>query len=584
MSSSETVLSRFVRRVESQSPLPDFARWAWPAMRGPEQSATAWDYSALASAFQMFPETADAVVNAVPILTMGNPQISELSALLLSQMDSEVLSGLVYGFHLPEMLFSELSAEAKQRYWQRTLIRSLAVNLATRRLRLAKPGGLFTAAMLADVGSLVLQRELKQTYAQFIADAAEHGHDLYQMEFESLGFDQRVLAARLLDQWSVTQPVVQLVGESLFDAEVPTLAEARGMLPDARCRYVLHAGDLLSDLLSGQSRGKRAEQQLVRVTRIARQVFGWELAELQGWALEVVDPAARLASCFGVPFDGSKCSPLRFDDVWNAELKKEKSPGNSIESSKPMTEAGASPMAAANSAAGPKSARNAATAVAAAGSISPTLQGIYPSAEASSWSGGAGFGGAGRSDMNPTSRQDSAHGSGLAVANAPFSIWLSDHTLHGQVQSVIEMCRSRRQSLSLKLAQIDQFESLLFGGSVDEVYRIQQGLMAGFEKLVHSEGGRVVELGDDKFGFLLPGLDRIAANRIGQEILRGIRQWSTQRQQTGRSGLTLSLGCASTDVPARNFQAPALIEAAARCLENVQRSAGNGLKSIDIYY
>jgi hypothetical protein len=46
----------------------------------------------------------------------------------------------------------------------------------------------------------------------------------------------------------------------------------------------------------------------------------------------------------------------------------------------------------------------------------------------------------------------------------------------------------------------------------------------------------------------------------------------------------MSLGCASSDVPARNLKAAALIEAAARCLENVQRSAGNGLKSIDIYY
>lgn len=585
--SSETVLGRFVRRVERQYPLAEFSRKAWPALLSPgaNKFAATLDTSALTGVFELEPSWSSSFIRAVQHRELGAVGLRELSATSLAKVDRQVLAGLVYGFGLPKLLFAEISAEETQRYWQRTLIRSVAVRLAARRWNRVDAEGLFAAAMVADVGALVLLRELKQTYVQFVADAEKHGHDLYQMELESLGFDQRVLAVRLLDRWSIAGAVTRMVGEAMGgDGEVASFAEAEHLTADDRRRYVFQAGDLLGELLGGRLSDKRAEQQRVRLTRIARQVLGWELADLKCWADEVVEPAQYLASCFGVEFGEPQSPTGSFDATWNAVLQR----ACLIVKDAVAATAGAS-QTVANSVASGDSAGSKVPTTATLVNSDSTLVGPPAKSDdgkdsSQDWLGGLFSGASERTGSSPVVRKESSRGSALVVANDPLSSWVSDHLLLGQVQNLIEVCRSRRQSLSLKLAQIDHFESLLFGSSMDEVYRIQQSLLTGLEQLASGEGGRVVELGDDRFGFLLPGLDRTAANRFGQEILRAMRQWSSNRHQIGKTGLTLSLGCASTDVPARNLKAVDLIEAAARCLENVQRSAGNGLKSIDIYY
>ncbi len=588
-SNSETVLGRFVRRVESQYQLPEFSRRAWAVLLAPgsAQLSAQVDGASLATICGLSDAWTNSFLKAVQHPLWGAATIRDASASSLAKIDRQVLAGLFYGFGLPGSLYAELLAETVEAYWQRTLIRSVAIHLVSKKMHRMDCDGLFASAMLADVGSLVLHRELKQTYAQFIKDAEQHGHDLYQMEMESLGFDQRVLAARLLDRWSVAEQVTRTVGSAAgAEDEVPSSAQAGSLSADNLRAYVFQAGDLLSELFGGRLAEKRARGRVVSLIRISRHVFGWALSDLTQWANDVVEPAQYVADCFDVGFGEPSHPGKWFDEIWNEELRREFVKETPIVS---VPSIGSVPTA---STAGAGSLANwggssTATATAMPKRASAQVPFFPPSngtvSESQDWRVESGVGTLERGDGDLATRTEKTNRSATDV-NEPISVWLSDHLLSGQVQNAIEICRPRRQSLSLMLVQIDQFESLLFGGSIDEVYQVQQRMLLGFEQLVSGEGGRVVELSDDKFGFLMPGLDRVAANRIGQEILRGIRQWSSSRQQTGRIGLTLSLGCVSTDVPARNLKAAALIEAAARCLESVQRSAGNGLKSIDIYY
>lgn len=591
MSSSETVLGRFVRRVETHYPLSEFSRRAWSALLVSETKklAAEFDCSTLAAEMATSSNWCGSFVRAVHGRGLGAARISDATPASLATLDPQVVTGLLYGFGLPEMLKPELGSESAARYWPRTLIRAIAIRCAAQRLEQVDNNGLFAAAMVADVGGLVLLRELKQTYQQFIDDAEKHGHDLYQMELESLGFDQRVLAARLLDRWPIAEMVVRIVGEaSGVEVDIPMVTQSQPLTSDDWRRFVFQASDLLSELLVGRLSVKRNQGRMTRLIRIARQIFRWELVDLQSWAEEVVEPARHLAECFEVEFGQTPSPAVRFDEAWNSQVQGEqqKTPvlaASSVSAKSPDPLAVAKAVASNSASWAPLSGVMGGPKPVSPAIVTSSMSGAR---ESSDWMGGLGssLGANERSSVGPLSRQETTNRSATAVLPEPVSAWLSDHLLNGQVQSLIEICRSRRQSLSLKLAQIDQFESLLFGGSMDEVYRIQQSLLTGFEQMVSGEGGRVIELGDDKFGFLLPGLDRTAANRLGQEVLRAIRQWSGNRQQTGKIGLTMSLGCASSDVPARNLKAAALIEAAARCLENVQRSAGNGLKSIDIYY
>jgi GGDEF domain-containing protein len=576
---SETVLGRFVRRVESQYQLPEFSRRAWPVLLAPGSAQV--DGASLATICGLSDAWTNSFLKAVQHPLWGAATIRDASASSLAKIDRQVLAGLFFGFGLPGSLYAELPEETVEAYWQRTLIRSVAIYLLSKKMVRLDGDGLFAAAMVADMGSLVLLRELKQTYVQFIKDAEQHGQDVHQMEMVSLGFDQRVLAARLLDRWSVAEQVTRIVGSAAgAEDEVPSSAQAGSLSADNLRSFVFQAGDLLSELFGGRLSEKRARGRVVRLIRISRQVFGWTLSDLAQWANDVVKPAQYLADCFDVGFGEPSHPGKWFDEIWNEELRWEFVKETPIVSVPSASTAGAGSLA-------NWGGSSTATATAMPELASAQVPFFPPSngtvSESQDWRVGSGVGTLERGDGDLATRTDKTNRS-ATVANEPISVWLSDHLLSGQVQNAIELCRSRRESLSLKLVQIDQFESLLFGGSIDEVYQVQQRMLLSFEQLVSGEGGRVVELSDDKFVFLMPGLDRVAANRIGQEILRGIRQWSSIRQQTGRIGLTLSLGCVSTDVPAPNLKAAALIEAAARCLESVQRSAGNGLKSIDIYY
>lgn len=585
MFTSETVLGRFVCRVENQYPLPELARQAWPllSLNGAGVLIEA-NFANLATVLESHPTWTESFLRVVQHPKLDGSSIADLSASSLTKTDPQFLTGLLYGFGLPSLLFSELPADAAKKYWQRTLLRSVGIHLLSRTLDLADRAGLFPASMVADMGSLVLLRELKQTYVQFVEDAEKHGQDLYQMELDSLGFDHRVLAVRLLDRWSVADQIARTVGEAAIgNAVVDETSSAAPLSAADHRRYVFLAADLASELMGGRLIGKIAEKNSTRIVRIARHAFGWNLDQLQTWANEIVEPTQHLATSFSVEFGSPQQIDRHLEQAWNADLANERSANKKSEG--PNLEGKAIESSSQDRDRSQDKNYSIPVLPEGSGAVPNPYQAIASEpSETNSWVGTVGMGSGGPARPNTAPQSKSEPRSATSVLTDLASSWVSDPHLLGQVQSTIELCRARRQALSLTLAQIDQFESLLFGGSLDEVYQIQQSLMTGFEQMMSGEGGKVVELGDDKFGFLLPGLDRIAANRLGQEVLRVVRHWSSNRQLSGKTGLTLSLGCASTDVPARNFRADSLVEAAARCLEHVQKASGNGLKSIDIYY
>ncbi|MBL8891744.1 MAG: HDOD domain-containing protein [Planctomycetaceae bacterium] len=585
MSTSETVLGRFVCRVANQYPLSEFARQAWPLLTSQGSARlTEGNRPSLSKVLESNPTWTAAFLGVVHHPKLDGARVTDLSASSLKNLDEQLLIGLLYGFSLPSLFFSDFSTDAAQRYWQRTLLRSVGIQLLGKKIDIADRSGLLSAGMVADIGSLVLLRELKQTYVQFVEDAEKHGHDLHQMELDSLGFDHRVLAVRLLDQWSVASQVTRIVGEaSGGSTDVTVIGAATPLSVMDGGRAIFQAADFASELMGGRLVAKAAEKKCTQLVKIAKNLFAWNLEQLQTWTNEIVEPAQHLATNFSVQFG----TPIEIHEplarAWNEELASEQNSKTKLNGSKSQQKPNDAGVLGGHMSPGVGSPLSLSVRDSRGNPSSNQLL-SSESSDLAPWAGEVGSGNFGSTPANATASYKSEFRGAASVVADPAATWLNDPFLLGQVQNTIELCRARRQALSLKLAQIDQFESLLFGGSMDDAYRIQQSLLTGFEQMMSGEGGKVVELGDDKFGFLLPGLDRIAANRLGQEVLRVVRHWSSNRQSSGKVGLTLSLGCASTDVPARNLRADSLVEAAARCLEHVQRASGNGLKSIDIYY
>ncbi len=586
MTTSDTVLGRFVQRIASQYPLglraAEVGRAIQPESTRGETSATI-DYSAVARVLEQHPELQLAVTRVVQHPRFGGIKLRQMMdadlAADLAAMEPDLLAGLLYGFTLPEGLSTAIEADELGRYWLRTLWRGVGTRIAARSLATASPAvfgplgipgsDLFSAAMLLDIGQLVLFAELKQTYARFVTEARELGHDLCQLELDSLGFDHRILTTRVLSLWPIHPNLIRRVNEFAdVAADVAAAAEGTSLAGAPLHSHVLVAAEYLAELIDG------GREELARpLVAIAAEFFEWDAADLERWIGQIAEPVRHLANCFGVDLSEPAEISASLENAWQARydraVRAEANTSGGGLGQPDSTMGGASDLSDQASGAAPLSWENCLSPTDSLGSRGGATTAVAANARPSAMAA------AGR--PAPIRWEESA-------PREAWSDWLEDPVLRGQISAAVESSRACRQPLSIILVQIDQYESLMFGATLEELDQLQQALVDGIGRISRLEGGRVVELGDDRLGVLLPGLDRTAANRCGQEILRVVRQWSGTRLQKGKTGLSLSLGCAATDVPARNLQAETLIEAAARCLESVRRASGNGLKSIDIYY
>jgi GGDEF domain-containing protein len=596
MSSPDSVLGRFVQRIEHSYPLPDFSQKAWPALDMSHPPATAAgaipaggiDTRRLIEALAQNPDWTAGLFAAARHPQFGALPAGVLSSKAIGQIESPVLAAFLYGFGLPGQWFEDLQHDELQRYWQRTLFRTVAARLLALNAAPIDCHQVLPVAMVADFGMLVLYRELKQTYRDFVSQARATGQDLYQMELESLGFDHRILAARLLDAWPVPSRLgvavgrIHVVGPE-WEAELASGQDPRAPRGGDAFRVgILHVADQAACLLIDGG-----TETAVRVAKFTRQVLEWDLADLQKWLGQIPELAHYLAHSFGLTRLGIEF-PLATDGRLIVETA-----WDSLAPTAPPLDSG-DRLTEGSTASGPR----------AVGTPVPSAEPLVtPSAPvrlaantSPDWKPGQETAAGPRAQSSDFPREFSepssapgrmarATGGPATAALMPSALaeWGSDPALLGQLRSAVELCRARRQPLSLLLAQIDGFESLLFGGSIDEVYSWQERIFGGLCQVVESEGGRALEVGEDKFALILPGIERTSATRVGQEILRIVRHWSEGRLQAGRSGLSLSLGCAATGTPPRNFRGELLLEAAQRCLEYVQRAAGNGIKSIEIF-
>lgn len=615
MTTQATVLERFVQRIATRYPLGeragDIARVLGP-MAAESGPALTTDRAALVALLERHAELPLAVTRVVQHPRFGGIKLWQLTeSNLRDLLESEpgLLPGLLYGFTLPTELLATVDPTELPRYWLRTLWRSVGCRLAVRSLANARGPAIvratecddtiFPAAMLLEIGKLILFSELKQTYLRFVTEARDLGHDLCQLELDSLGFDHRILATRVLALWSVPTEIVRCV-EEFAQATGHALAGdldsgLAGLSPRMR---VLLAADCLAELLDG-GRPELADQ----LVQVSAEAFGWDAAELDRWISQTTEPVRHLANCFGVELSEPATISTGLATAWLTRQTRARTPESPADAlalgdSLWVEAALETDRDAANHAviAGGGPSGTVGTATATGATLTGTESGVGGEQRRRiNWNEGSVSGVGGEAAgatvaSSPSATATAAQKRGNPIrweGDAPreaWSDWLEDPVLQGQVTAVVESSRAARQPLSIILVQIDQYESLMFGSTLDELDHMQQTLVDGVGRISRLEGGRVVELGDARLGVLLPGLDRTSANRCGQEILRAVRQWSSSRLQKGKPGLTLSLGCAATDVPARNLQAKTLIEAAARCLDSVQRASGNGLKSIDMYY
>jgi HD-like signal output (HDOD) protein len=248
------------------------------------------------------------VVNS-PVFGLSG-QVSNLHQ-AVALLGAKPLRMLVLGFSVPDRLTADLAGEQLRRYWTRNLTRAVAARALSERLWKRPGEDAFVAALLQEVGFLVLLRELGPPYVRFSQRVDEEHRSLEELEVESLGFNHRELSAELLRKWRLPVRIVEAIRMRPQTLRLARLHGAESELPQ-----IIHLADLLTTLVgerrlsilpdllaAGEAYCKLTRAQLTElVAQLQPQVD--ELARAMALELEtgrdycqmLVDAHARLAS------------------------------------------------------------------------------------------------------------------------------------------------------------------------------------------------------------------------------------------------------------------------------------------------
>jgi len=171
------------------------------------------------------PALAAKVLRAVnnPLFGAGGKIASLRQALAL--LGTKPLRLLVLGFSLPRRLFTGLEAPVYREYWRHALIKSAAAREICRRWFALDEEELLAAALMQDLGMLVLLQQLDGPYMRFLNAVRSRGLDLARLETTTLGFDHTTLSARLLESWRLPDRLVAIVAAPLDPQRIDGLPE-----------------------------------------------------------------------------------------------------------------------------------------------------------------------------------------------------------------------------------------------------------------------------------------------------------------------------------------------------------------------
>jgi len=475
------------------------------------------------------------------ILRVANSALFGLSQQVVNLNQAFALLGaktirvLVLGFSLPAELLCNVESHVLARYWRQTAVKAISAREISERIWGLPGDEAFLAGLLQDIGVLALIQDLGSPYVSFLERICAEGGCLCELERQTLGFDHTELSAEMMRHWGLPQTIARAVA-------VPRDGQAqdeRSPHEQVLSRIVQLADRLTQFLLQGSA------VLLTEVIQFVEHSPNGSLTQLEQVmdTLEVnVPPLLELLAS----------QPIQQTDYRSVLLEAYRLLSEATDESVGHAEY---PPATA----GP-----------------PTDQTRELSEAVRHFVGR-------QARTRSSGTSESGAEATLAVRTAAF-LEVDQHgeaALWTTLSAAINRCRQARQPLSLLLAELvdpsPQADLALSEPGTDgrRLHMVAQALQAAI-----GSDGSLLEIPPRRLAIILTGLDRHAAVELARQLLRGVNHWSLEH---GHATLALSIGLATVSLPAKNFPARDLAEAAERCLQAVQRSGGEGVKSIDIY-
>lgn len=210
-------------------------------------------------------------------------QVSDLNQ-ALALLGIKSLKMLVLGFSLPSAIFKGVDKEVLTHYWRHTLTRAVACRELCRTMRSKLGDETFIAALLQDLGILVLVQELGEPYAQLFRRACNDQYDLATLEYRATGFDHTQLTGRLLRNWSLPETLINTIDTSPH-LQMPLSPEL------LQQRAILAVAEKIALILADQRSGMLTEtlRQATEALRINHDQFFEAMGRVEEMVLQLGD-------------------------------------------------------------------------------------------------------------------------------------------------------------------------------------------------------------------------------------------------------------------------------------------------------
>lgn len=531
-------LARLVARAQQLYTLPAVALRVLE-LTGDQQV----DSNSLKSCLEKDPALAAKVLRVVNSSLFGvTTQVGDLNQ-ALALLGLKPLQLLVLSFSLPPDLCQSGNTEALLGYWRHALTKAVAAREIASRWLTYPPDEAFLAALLQDIGILVLVKELGAPYSAFLQRVMAEQADLAAVELTTLGFDHTVLSARLLDQWRLPATLVRAVAVPHDTAWIASLPSNNRRLPQ-----ILHLAELLALMLARQR--PRVLPQFLEVARKYAALVPTEVDRLVDSLEPTVDELAQLLK-FPLNAGTSYKEILADAHARLAELNEEVALDLMRKRQHGQEQLW-------------NETRELALAVEAATRL--PIEAALPTTS--------------KSDPRATTAAELSPALLRSAAPAATLAPDTEQKLASLLTTAIARARQERMPVSLVLLEVEGYGELAITRGPEGGEQVMRFLHTACRVACENpEAG--LRLNDSRLGLVLPGWDRAKALEAGRSLIKAMERVSREGA-TGGQPIKLSIGLVTSVLPAPNLRADALQEAAERCLYGAKAAGGSALKSLEI--
>jgi len=484
-------------------------------------------------------------------------EVSDLNQ-ALALLGVKPLKLLVLGFSLPDGLFAELAGEVLRGYWERTLTKAVAAREIAETFIHTPADEAFIAGLLQDLGQLVLMQRVGEPYIRFARVAIEEGHDLLELEEQTMGFNHTELTARLLEHWGLPSQLYDSVAVTGLEGD-----ELEDQARSGKLAQTLHLAEILAELLAG--RHEEAWPRLLHFGQIYRGITESQWHTLIESLRPKVEQLADVLS-LELPDDLSYDEVLRSAHQRLVEAASDAAGDLARLASRPpiVTDGATTEQM--------RSLSAAVAAIARHGSGDSKLPAAPPTLRQSALAGA----------VVGSSAGDAGHPSGIgSYASSTTAAASDDPALWGWLRSGIVTARQARQPLSLLLVEIDHYGDLVFQYGLDGAKHLMDRVAKVCAEVDHPEVTSL-QVREARFAMVLVDCDRREAARLGREIVRAVQRLAGTAKCDDPPDMTVSVGAVTVSLPPKNFQPQGLVDAADRCLYGARTAGGDSVKSIEI--